>query len=852
MSVVESAWDALLLSFRAGQEDFRATVDSILIAQRPDVWIGFGHSIFRRIETPNDAFASNVPLMISVLKCYFAAVDHATIRQNLSVPKSFFPWLANVISSTCNSIPLRGTAIVVAGMITQMLPQHSKSFGVLVGAMNKELRRIAAGHSVGSSDSAAVVQPDEIIIHQIVDFLRNVQKSTKVKWVADFTLGISDVHTIMRNKESFRPQCQVEIVQILGKMLDISAGNIDKLEVSPSDWLAIATDIIGGVRRAKVVHDAFTEALYSAIDTAVAAHFWTEDTMLHCCSLCISEIRDQALNTVFDVKVNESLLGLLGVIFEKFNSVSTSATSETIVLNVELVIICMRDLQSKLVLFLSDLRHFENNNIGGGKKKRTGEKIEDFRHACADVRNSAISTAILVTKAVPQWVERYPDLFWDLCTSQLRTPLLFSHFLVEAVSYNELMLQRIIVHLNAALSQIQKYVIKDACTLMLSISDVVSSYQYRMYAAAGSGIQLGIGLCRALRRNPKLPSKSASADESENTIAGWKLTCCNCIDSFIKSVLSLYVAKNADIKLSSCLDSGPLLSDYFCNEFIRTSTDMYITLHKACGLYGGPKGVSMSDRSKAAKYEAENLVGVSHFDALEPILLGISGVINTFFECVILQTSAGLSHWWSVHKEGWREYESLNSLTVIVVHLKYCISSLTRPVRYENDIELMCADIDQVNRGISLLCHWGGELRKNVVSSPREEFVTIESLFDEISSKHFSVLYLLAEFSNALCQILNNIKILDDSHLSEESKCVLFDMTKDALQAAELTLFTTKKSLCSPDFGDKSAQIQELHEDLLSLMLAERFDYTSTPEAAVPAIKFKISFQNKFLDLMNV
>lgn len=834
----EPSWDSLVLAYQAGATEFGRAIETVLAAQRPDIWINFGHSIFRKIASPDDTISSSIPFMISLLKSYFTIVDAGTLRENLVVPKPFFPWLAEKISNIDRPIPLRGTAILVAGRIINVLPQLSKSFGVIVEAIGIELHRIATSHAAQTDPlSDRVMHPDEIIIHQVIDFLRNVKDIRNAKWISGLAGSIRDVHVISQCTRVLRPQCQVEVMQVLGKLFEISSGNTSRSNLSAEEWVVIATDIIAAVRKATVIHDAFNETLYSAIDMAAAGNFWSERTVLLCSNLCIEEIRAQPLNSVFDVKVNESLVGMLGVVFEKYSlAIPESSASASVQHNTEIVMTCIRDLQQKLVLFLSDLRQARAEK--SDKKKKDKEKFDDYRQACADVRSSAISTAILITKAVPNWVEKNPALFWELCTGQLRTPLLFSHCMVESVTYDEAMIHKVVSYLRAGLAQVEKYVIKDACNLVSAISEIVTSHQYRLYMAANSASDLALDLNCAFSKTPKLPNKAK--DEADNTISGWKQTCCNCLNNILQSA--------TEVSKTQAPGAVGVLSDTFCDQFFRTSVALYITLHRACGLIGGPKGVSVLDRSRAARAEAEKTLGSSDFDAIEPVLVGLSGTILTFIDFV-MTPPCGLTSWWSVGSDQWREYNGINSLSIMIIFVRYCMSSLGRSTQYEHDVELLCGDIELLSRCVGLIFHWGS-LSADANLLPGEEFSILESSFcDTFSAKSVSIFGVMTDFSASLRTLMCNVSAMSHSALSDETKCVLFDVAKDALQALELNVYTVKKRFAT---ADRTVLIDSMHAQLEAVLGKERFDHTTTKKSTDQASSssFKLIFHSNFIELV--
>jgi hypothetical protein len=888
-------WESLLTAYRAGQADFRRKIEEVIVNQRPDVWTMFGQSMLRKIDTPGDPIAADMPLMVSVLKHFVMLVDPACIAQ-LSVPKSFFYYLAKAISDPEGSVPLRGTAILVAGRVILVLPQHSKSFGLLMNAFRSELARVAAEHAASSNGTASedkpagpVVQPNEIIIHQIIDVLKNMKNISKLEWARDLVASIRDVHSIVKSSEVFRPQCQVEVMQIFGKLFEIAAANAESNDITSEEWLGIATDVVSAVRRAKVVHDTYQETLYNLIDLAAAASppLWTEETFINCSDLCNEEIKALVLTNVFDVKINESLLGMLGVLYEKYPLLLPAAAaegkdealpvvSEDVLLNIGLTITTIRDLQGSLVLFLNNSRRGIDKDLSRKEQKAAAERLGDIRHACADVRNSAISTSVLVTKAVPQWVQRCPELFWELCTGQLRTPLLFSHCLVQEASFDVSLVDRIVAHLKGALVHIEKYSVKDACNLVLSISDVVGSHQYRLYIAS-SNPGFAVELVVALGRCPKLPTKAASSDDGDNTIAGWKLVCCNCIQSLLNSVISVYSAS-----LPGKWDGENILSSEFCDLFVRNSMDIYVTLHRACGLFGGPKGVAVAERAKPAQLEAERLIDTSDFDAIEPILLALAGTVLSFIEVEMMQPSASASasapadgqppsYWWTGEESlAWREYEHVNALSVVIVFVSYLTSSLSRPVKYENDVDLICGDIEMASRFVDLLFQWNaaasnaGAGMSSEDAATGNEFRLLEMHISPALPKGLKIASLISDLASSLCQKLSDIRQLENSPLGDESKCVLFDMTKDSLQQLETGIFTFKKRLCpnsAPAPGsaageepaDRATLLEQNHARLVALLATERFDHTTAPASAATggaAAKFKHVFHNGLIDLL--
>ena len=246
----------------------------------------------------------------------------------------------------------------------------------------------------------------------------------------------------------------------------------------------------------------------------------------------------------------------------------------------------------------------------------------DVRSACQDVRAACISTVILVMKVCPSWAGNHQDMLWDLTTTKLRTPLLFSHALKGGA--NTSLTLRIIAYLISGLDAVPRYSVKDAQHVISSAGDVCATEAFRsalllqQVQPQGRINDLGNALLLAHSTGPRLTRGS------ESDMLEYKLASISAIEKFVAAHVSLLSSPERDISISAPVDGVVFYQEEFCRSFIRIITSEFITLHQASGLRGGPKGVMNADRNRqASQEEAEKLLGSSEGEAIESVLFSL-------------------------------------------------------------------------------------------------------------------------------------------------------------------------------------------------------------------------------------
>ena len=841
-------WTEWLDAFGAGQSDLRTAIANLLKGHTLN-HVLIGQELIRHTEFYESTHGQNIPFILSCLKIYLGSVEIHTISQ-LDLYESFCNRLASIISSHQLSAQVRATAILIARIITTTNGSHRLSyFAAVTDAIVLEINRISVSlrqlqDSINTTEECdtpppvPVVRPEEFLLHQISDFLKG-QRDTNASWISGFSRSLMDISDIMELSVSLRAQCEVEVMQIHAKLFDIgcsayclSQTTSQQLlnQLSEEQWVSLTSKIISQVTRSKVIHDAFQYALMSAFDYGNATSLVSFSGLTSLVDQCYSIINTQPLTGLFMVKIIESIVGMIGVLFEKgsallaglsdvnsggVSSVGTSALTS------------LSSLQSRLMVFMEFTKRQQNSQ---SSSLSSSCSLSDARNACQDTRNGCISTAIIIIKTAPSTVQNNPSLFWDLCTNKLRTPLLFSHYF--EVSSDRSMTTKIIQYISAALQMVNKYWSGDACKLVISISDISKTsafYDYHLSSdASGMKNTLAADLLYAFTVGPKVSVNAGPPTD----LTEWKSLCVGALDNLIKVHVKLLEGTPIVDTIVPLATSCLFFSADFCNAFLRAVVSEYFVLHQACGLKGGPRGSSTASKSRGAmQKEAIKSLGRSDNDAIEPILIQVTSCISNFLEgClnyVNLSKTAAVSMWFVDLIASWRDYKDVDSISVCFIFMKYVAKSLSRAVLFDSDLDQICADIDVLSKLVLIQLAWIACIQS---SNGETELFRENSEISSPGSLHIKSSN-IKEVIGSICQCVIDISASSASTISPEAKDIVSQIAKDCLVAIEQDIFSRKCNSQQLLLGVVPPVLHERHAAILDILGAVATDIDGASSA---------------------
>jgi hypothetical protein len=856
-------WREVEEAFRTGQGELRGVIESFLRSHSPEARLAFGNNVVERAgSAPSGPVETTIALYISVLRYYLNAVDPA-IASKLTLSRAFFEFLQEAISLTRRTdaavVSLKSMSIFVSRYIIKACPQYAEYFPIVVNSICLELdfvaRALAANqHSTDNASAAPApaMLTEELIIHQASDFLKAVQLNLDEPWLAGFSSSICSIIEMIQHSALCRPQCLVEMFQALTKATDIAARSKRFQSLSHTTWLKGCSDIIAFVPRASVIHDSIQEALAASVEFAKAAGYWSETSLIELVQLINEILAAQRLHGLFDVKILECLLGVLGLFFDKgrWEGNAPDFDLHEGITSLEDRKHCSRVLIDSAVQSIRVISNIQDTLISfmqEFKSKKTDAKLgtlEDVKNVCSDTRATSISTAILITIAVPEWVHTQQALFWELSSAKLRTPLLFSHAINEFAEHSDIV--RISNHLTAALSVVNKYSSKDACILANAMGEICEKKRFREFLASHQCDDLAVALASSYSKQPKQPKLSKD----------WKLACLGALSKFIEAKGSVFDQlcdpASAFPKAFSIAVSSAVLSDF-------------ITLHQGLGLRGGPKGSNIAEKARRESAAAvSSTIGSSEPEDCEPVLLEISSLLIAFIDLCIKNTKQSLSdasclerdspsNWWSDRIEEWREFRDIDVFGAVAVTLKYCLQSLGRAVQYESDIDQMCLDMELATKLFSLQLQWDASALARTQSGG-----------EEVSSRRISST-IAKDVIGSLSSVMSQIATLDTGTLNNEARNILFMTARDLLMnlakelygydISDVVIASRGSSLLSST--EMESEVHAALNSTLAALEALSFDALllpnvneATADSACPPSKYRIYFLELFETLV--
>jgi hypothetical protein len=854
-------WREVEEAFRAGQGELRGVIESFLRSHSPEARLAFGNTVVERVSSsPSGPVETTIALYISVLRYYLNAVD-LTTASKLTLSRAFFDFLQEAISLSRRSdaavVSLKSMSIFVSRYIIKACPKYAEYFPIVVNAICVELDFVAkalAANQHSTDNASAAPAPamltEELIIHQASDFLKAVQLSLDEPWLAGFSSSIPSIIEMIKHSALCRPQCLVEIFQALTKALDIATRCQRFQTLSHTVWLTGCRDIIIFVPRASVIHDSIQEALAASVEFAKAAGYWSETSLIELVQLTDEILAAQHLHGLFDVKILECLLGVLGLFFDKgrwegnapdFDVHMGTATledrkhcSQALMDSAVQSIRIISDIQDKLISFMQE---FKAKKIDA--KQGT---IEDVKNVCSDTRATSISTAILITMAVPEWIHTQQALFWEISSSKLHTPLLFSHAINQFAEHSEIF--RILNHVTSALSVVNKYTSKDACILANALSEICDKKRFREFLASHQSDDLAASLVESYTKQPKQTKLSKD----------WKLACLGALSKFIEAKVSVFdeLSNTASVfpKTFSVAVSSVVLSDF-------------ITLHQGLGLRGGPKGSNLAEKARRDSLAAvSSIIGSSESEDCEPVLLEISGLLIAFIDLCTRSAKLSLinascqerdssSCWWSERLEEWREFRDIDIFGTVAVTLKYCLQSLGRIVQYESDIDQMCLDMELATKLFSLQLQWDSlSLARSRGDTAPHETTRSRRLNATIAK----------DVIGSLSSVMSQIAALDSGTLNNEARNILFMTARDLLvhlakemygyNVSEAVIASRGSSLLSST--EMESEVHTALNGALAALEAMSFDAVLLPSASESSVCPPSKYRLYFLELFDM
>lgn len=778
-------WKEVEEAFRAGQGELRGAIETFIRSHSPEARLAFGNNVVQRASSgPSGPVETTVALYISVLRYYLNAVDAATASK-LTLSRPFFEFLQEAISLSRRSdaavMSLKSMAVFVSRYIVKACTKYAEHFPIVVNAICVELDFVAKAlsadqHSMDNASSSSASSPamltEELIIHQTSDFLKVVQLNLEEPWLAGFAASIPSFVEMIKHSASCRPQCLVEMFQALTKVLDITTRNQRFQALDYATWLAGCRDILQFVPRASVIHDSMQEALAASVEFAKAGGYWSEASLIELVGLVNQVLAHQPLHGLFDVKILECLLGIMGLFFDKgrwegnapdfdlHEGITTlddrkhcsPALIDCAVHSVRII----SELQDKLIGYMQEFKSKKPDPKNG--------TLEDVKNVCSDTRATSISTAILITIAVPEWVHTQQALFWELSTTKLRTPLLFSHAINEFADHTDIV--RIANHLTSGLSQVNKYSSKDACILANAMTEICEKKRFREFLASHQCDALAVALGSSYTKQPKQAKLSKD----------WKLACLGALSKFIEAKASVF---------DELSDTTSLFPEAFSISVCDALLSDFITLHQGLGLRGGPKGSNIAEKARRESSAAVvSLIGSSEAEDCEPVLLEISGLLISFLDLCIKSAKTSLNDgsclerdasadWWLQRISEWREFKDIDAVTTVSVSLKYCLQSLGRTAQYESDIDQMCLDMELATKLFSLQLQWQtlALARTRGGQTAGGEAVEVKRLSPGAAK----------DIVGTLSSVMSQIATLESGTLNNEARNILFMTARDLL-----------------------------------------------------------------------
>jgi hypothetical protein len=708
------------------------------------------------VSSVADEHTRTVGLRLVTFRILFSVLP-TRVFSKFVVPSKVLDWLCRTIEdSNAHSPSVRGCAICVIGLIIRNFAEDSTfDYKRIAVALGISIRDAGIDLQLAVSDADCICGPGAILLHQIVNVLAVIADST-IPWLQPIGDFLPAASTVLRRASATTSEpsgrLHVDAAKVYTLVAEVWLEQLASSPATPNTaellaMIDVPSCVFSMVSVGPVLHDTLLGAYQLSLEvnqklqqlqqaeenpegSTVASEDqvqlelngaapWTVDggsalwwvgaiqerVAAVMATLLAAGQTDSATATVaaLHIKRIESLLGIVASWFDIHGSNSTksrvaddkvTAEDATWMRAADRAI----DLVECVMLQLKEV-------IANSSSSQSAALIKSARAAASDVRKGSIALSHSVLTACPLVV----------CSSQsshsgetrclnfalkcLGTPLLFGAiyaaivscgcFLLHTSPADDLMTReeaqsvvaKMVRHLSAGLGNAARYTASAAGDIVTAVEDLAASGCVLLLEDPGD---LPLATLRALSSVPKGLKTSSSSQQQQQGARGdvsgldeWRTRCLAALHALFQLALSSHA-------------SDPLsrFSQQFTEEVVDVVSDDIASLRLCLGIIVPPTSPSSTSSTsrKAVVASVTERFGSGDAEVLLPVLQTLMACLGQFLDLsihTVSSASPALSE---------RNHEKL----LLLVH-DLC-STATRPLLFDDDCVLNCAEIEVLTR----------------------------------------------------------------------------------------------------------------------------------------------------------